>query len=47
MGCKLKKKNNNKATERDENVASLAQKRMEVNDKNITEMKSHYIRQAQ
>lgn len=39
MERKISKKH--KATERDENSASLALKRMEMKDKTITEMKSH------
>lgn len=35
------KKKKHKATERDENWASLALKRMEMKDKTITEMKLH------
>ena len=40
MECKISK-TTHKATERDENLASLALKRMEVKDKTITEMKSY------
>ena len=40
MECKTSKKKH-KATERDENLASLALKRMEMKDKTITEMKLH------
>ena len=39
MERKISKKH--KATERDENSANLALKRMEMKDKTITEMKSH------
>ena len=41
MECKTSKKKKHKATERDENLASLARKRMEMKDKTITEMKLH------
>lgn len=39
MGCKILK--THKVTEIDENLASLAQKRMAVKNKTTAEMKSH------